>query len=242
MKIIASIECRMTSSRLPGKVLMSALDDMSMLEVMIKRVQKSKLIHGIILATTINKDDDSIVELAKKLKVDYFRGSENDVLGRVVQAHKSINSDIIVELTGDCPLIDPILIDQCIETYLDGQYDYVSNNNKRTFPDGSDVQVFSLKVLEEANNNTLDPLDREHVSKYLYENEKYSIFTIEAQGEYYWPTLGVTLDEQEDYELLKRIFKHFDNIYFSTLDYINYLKENINLLELNAHVKRKGLN
>lgn len=232
----------MTSTRLPGKVLMNALDDMSMLEVMIRRVKKSKLIDGIILATTINKDDDSIVELAKKLKVDYFRGSENDVLGRVVQAHKSINSDIIVELTGDCPLIDPILIDQCIETYLDGQYDYVSNNNKRTFPDGSDVQVFSLKVLEEANNNTLDPLDREHVSKYLYENEKYSIYTIEAQGEYYWPTLGVTLDEQEDYELLRRIFKHFNNIYFSTLDYINYLKENVNLLELNAHVKRKGLN
>ena len=101
MKIIASIECRMTSTRLPGKVLMPALNDMSILEVMIKRVQKSKLIDEIILATTTNKDDDDIIKLAKKLKVNYFRGSEDDVLGRVVEAHKSINSDIIIELTGD---------------------------------------------------------------------------------------------------------------------------------------------
>ncbi|WP_372998842.1 cytidylyltransferase domain-containing protein [Sulfurimonas sp.] len=242
MKIIASIECRMTSTRLPGKVLMNALDNMSMLEVMIKRVKNSKLIDGIVLATTTNKDDDSIVELAKRLDVDFFRGSENDVLSRVVEAHKSVGTDIIVELTGDCPLIDPLLIDQCVEVFLDNKYDYVSNNYKRTFPDGSDVQVFSLKVLEEADNATLDPLDREHVSKYLYENKKYSIYTVEAKDEYYWPTLAVTLDEKEDYELIKDIFNYFDNIDFSTLDYIEYLKNNMYLVEINAHVSRKGLN
>ncbi|WP_321777727.1 glycosyltransferase family protein [Sulfurimonas sp.] len=242
MKIIASIECRMTSSRLPGKVLMNALDNMSMLEVMVKRVKHSKLIDGIILATTINKDDDVIVELAKKLNVDYFRGSEDDVLSRVVQSHESVKSDVIVELTGDCPLIDPALIDQCVKVYLDNNYDYVSNNYKRTFPDGSDVQVFSLDVLQEANLNTKNPLDREHVSKYIYENARYSIYTIEAIDSYYWPTLAVTLDEKEDYELLKDIFNYFDNIDFTTLDYIEYLKNNMDLLEINAHIKRKGLN
>lgn len=241
MKIVASIECRMTSSRLPGKVLMNALDDYSMLEVMVHRVKKSKLVDEIILATTINEADNAIEELAKKLNIKYYRGSENDVLGRVVKAHQSVNSDLIVELTGDCPLIDPVLIDQCIQVYLDNKYDYVSNNYSRTFPDGSDVQVFPLNILEEADKNTKDPLDREHVSKYLYEGNRYNIYTVEAKDDYYWPSLAVTLDEKDDYELLRNIFHHFGHINFSTREYIEYLKNNMYLLKLNEHIKRKGL-
>lgn len=241
IKIFASIECRMTSTRLPGKVLLEAIDGMSMLEVMIRRVKKSKLINGIILATTTNHDDDPIVDLARKLNVLVYRGSELDVLSRVVEAHEDCKSDIVVELTGDCPLADHMLIDQCIQTYLDNSYDYVSNNYKRTFPDGTDVQVFSLKVLQEANKNTIDPLDREHVSKYIYESGNYSLFTIEAEDEYLWPNLAVTLDTAEDYELIKTIFCHFGCIEFSTLDYIKFLKNNMNLLDINKYITRKGL-
>lgn len=242
MKIIASIECRMTSSRLPGKVLMDAFDGMSMLEVMIRRVQKSKLIDGIVLATTVNVADDPIVDLAKKLNIDYYRGSEEDVLGRVVKAHESVSSDIVVELTGDCPVIDPILIDECIEKYLKEDYDYVSNCYKRTYPDGSDVQVFSLDILKEADSITQNPLDREHVSSYLYMSGKYTIYSIEANEEYYYPELAVTLDTKEDYTLLYNLFQYFNNIDFSTLEYIQYFKKNTDLLKINSHIKRKGLN
>ena len=119
--IVASIEARMTSSRLPGKVLMDSIDGISMLEFMISRVKKSKLINKIIVATTINLSDQPIVDLCKKLKISYFRGSEEDVLSRVLNAHKKFKSDIIVELTGDCPLIDPIIIDKIILTYLNNQ-------------------------------------------------------------------------------------------------------------------------
>ena len=241
MKIVASIECRMTSTRLPGKVLMNALDDMSMLEVMIKRVQKSKYIDSVILATTINEEDEVIVDLAKKLNIDYYRGSEHNVLDRVVKTHESVNSDIIVELTGDCPVIDPLHVDDCIKIYLENNFDYVSNSLIRSFPDGCDVQVFSLDILSKTNEDTSDVLDQEHVSKYIYECGKYTTFTIEAQGEYYWPELGVTLDTKEDYDLLKNIFTYFNNIDFDTMDYIKYLKQHPNLLKINQHIQRKGL-
>ena len=117
-KIIASIEARMTSTRLPGKVLMPAFNDITMLEFMIKRVQLSHLIDDIVIATSTKTTDDPIIDLCEKLKINYFRGSEEDVLKRVLESHNKMNSDIIVELTGDCPLIDPKVIDEIVNHYL----------------------------------------------------------------------------------------------------------------------------
>ena len=177
---MASVEARMTSSRLPGKVLMESLPGVSMLEYMINRVKKSNNIDDIIVATTINKEDDPIVELCKKLKVKFFRGSEDDVLLRVLNAHEHFKSDIIVELTGDCPLIDYELIDKIIDVYNNNNYDYVSNSHVRSYPDGFDVQVFSTKLLGEVSLLTKDSYDRENVSSFIYRSERYKTFAVIA--------------------------------------------------------------
>ena len=239
-KIAATIEVRMTSSRLPGKVLMEALPNISMLEYMIKRVRKSKLVDEIIVATTINETDDPIVELCKDLKINYYRGSENDVLLRVLNAHKHFNSDIIVELTGDCPLIDPVLIDKVIEAYLNNNYDYVSNAHVRSYPDGFDVQVFSVDLLDEVSKLANTSYDRENVTSYIYKTDKYNIYAVVAESKLFWPELRVTLDDKGDYLLIKNIIKEMSdkkNHNYSALDVVVYLKNNINLLELNKDAR-----
>lgn len=239
-KIVASIEARMTSSRLPGKVLMQAINGMSMLEFMIHRVKKSQLIDQIIVATTINSKDDPILKVCKKLSINYYRGSEDDVLLRVLNAHKSVNSKIIVELTGDCPLIDPKMIDQTIDIYLNNNFDYVSNSHIRSFPVGVDVQVFSFDILKEISSKTKEPYDRENVSSYIYRSGEYSLKTIIADKELFWPELRITLDDKGDYYLIKKIIERFypnRKFEFSLKDIVNYLKKNMQLLELNKDAR-----
>ena len=235
-KIIASIEARMTSSRLPGKVLMNALDDgTSMLEFMIKRVKKSNLIDKIIIATTENKTDQPIIDLCEKLKVDYYRGSEEDVLIRVLEAHKKFESDIIVELTGDCPLIDSIIMDEIISIYLENDYDYVSNSHVRSYPDGFDVQVFSTKLLNDISKKTNYEYDRENVSSYFYRTNEFNIHGVIASKELFWPDLRVTLDDKGDYLLIKNIINSLYKLHgynFKAIDVVNYLKESPKLLDL----------
>lgn len=239
-KIVASIEARMTSSRLPGKVLFEAINGVSMLEYMVSRLKESQLIDDIIIATTINKDDDKIIELCNKLDLKYYRGSEPDVLLRVLEAHKSVNSDLIVELTGDCPLIDPIVMDKVITSYLKNDYDYVSNSHVRSYPDGFDVQIFSYNLLEQVSQLTTDTYDRENVSSYIYRSSKYSTFAVIAQNNEFWPELRVTLDDHGDYLLIKNIIHHFhssENVLFSTKDVVEYIKKNPNLLDLNKDAR-----
>lgn len=241
MKIVASIEARMSASRLPGKVLFPILGK-PILELMIERVRKSKLLNDIVVATTVNRNDDIIEYWCKEFGVNCFRGSEDDVLDRVVEAHKSNKTDIIVELTGDCPLIDPQMIDETIQCFQNKNVPYVSNNFKRTFPDGTDVQVFSLELLKEVSKLTSDRLDREHVSKFIYTSGKYEIFTIEADpsSELFWPDLGITLDTIEDYQLIKCIFEHFQNKTFSIAEILTFLRKNPHLI-VNKAILRKGL-
>ena len=146
-KICATIEARMTSSRLPGKVLMNFCGKTN-LEHIVERLKRSKYIDEVVVATTINKEDDSIVELCNNIGCKYYRGSEDDVLLRVLEATKSISAEIIVEITGDCPVIDWRHTDILIEKFFSAKYDYVSNIIERSFPRGFDVQVFPVTVLE----------------------------------------------------------------------------------------------
>ena len=242
-KIVASIEARMTSSRLPGKVLMNAIDEVSMLEFMIHRVKLSNTIDDIIVATTVNKADLPIINLCKKLNVKYYRGSENDVLLRVLEAHKSINSDVIVELTGDCQLIDYKIIDECVSIYSSSEYDYVSNCHVRSYPIGLDVQVFSTDLLNKISKIALEDEDREHVSLYIYKSGKYKLKELVAKDELFWPDLRITLDDLGDYKLLKNIITHFyptKGFDFSSLEVINYIKNNIKVLEYLKDVRIKS--
>ena len=240
-KIVASIEARMTSSRLPGKVLMEAIDGISMLEFMIQRVKKSNLIDDIVVATTVNSEDDPIIELCNKLKINYHRGSENDVLSRVLKAHIENSSDIIVELTGDCPLIDYKIIDEIIQVYLDNNYDYVSNSHVRSFPMGLDVQVFSTKLLKDIDKIALSEEDREHVSLYIYSSNKFSLKEIIADDDLFWPELRINLDDWGDYYFIKCIIENFypQHTYsFLSNEIVNFIKNNSKLLSLLDNVRK----
>ena len=152
-KVVATIEARMTSTRLPGKVLLE-IGGKPALEFMIDRVKQSRLVDDIVVATTVNSSDQPIIDLCNKMGCKYFRGSEEDVLLRVLEAAKSVDADIIMELTGDCPFIDPDIIDKVIELYSSGDYDYASNVVERSFPDGFDTQVFSVQSLEKVSRLT----------------------------------------------------------------------------------------
>lgn len=138
-------------------------------------------------------------------------------------------------MTGDCPLIDPEIIDQIILCYLNNDFDYVSNSHVRSYPDGFDVQVFSTNLLDDISKKTKDAYDRENVSSYFYKTDKFNIHGVIATKELFWPDLRVTLDDKGDYLLIHNIIKYLDISHgdsFKANDVINYLKENLNLLEL----------
>ena len=242
MRIVATIEARMTSSRLPGKVLMPA-GGVPMLKHLVTRLEAVASIEAIVLATTINKTDDPLVEFAKQENINYYRGSEDDVMLRVIEAAESVNADIVVEITGDCPIIDPQIVEQTIRMFKAHNADYVSNAHIRSYPDGMDTQVFTLETLKRSAAITDDPLDHEHVTLHIRNHpEIFSHIHLVAPPELHWPDLGLTLDEEDDYELLKKIIEHFGetNRVFSCLDTVRLLRQNKEWLEVNEHVQRKG--
>lgn len=242
-KIVATIEARMTSTRLPGKVLFE-IGGKPALEFMIDRIKQSRLVDDIVVATTVNNSDQPIIGLCNKIACKYFRGSEEDVLLRVLDAAKSVNADIIVELTGDCPFIDPEIIDKVIELYFSGDYDYASNVVERSFPDGFDTQVFSVQSLEKVSRLTDDPIDRVHVSCYFYNHpQKFKLANLIADQDSTWPDLRLTIDEPADYQLLKLIDEKLQDSkgMFSANEVISLLKQEPDLIEINKHVRAKEL-
>lgn len=240
-KIVAIIEARMASTRLPGKVLMP-LAGKPALERLIERLRRSKYLDDVMIATTINSEDRAIKELADKLETECFRGSEKDVLKRVLEAAHSINADIIVEITGDCPLVDWRLVDKGIEYYFESGADYSSNDIRRSYPEGFAVQVFSVATLDKTDKLTNDPIDRVHVSYYIYQHpEIFKLHNWEAEGKMFWPNIRITLDEKEDYKLINLIFEKLLPIDqdFSADDIVQLLKEDPKLLEINEKIKSK---
>lgn len=232
MKINASIESRMTSSRLPGKVLMP-IGGKPALEIMIERVQQSQHINEIVIATTTNKEDDPVIELCEKLNVSYFRGSEENVFERVLKTHEKYETDLIVELTGDCPLLDPLLIDEAITCFLENDYDYVSNCIDFTYPLGMAVEVFRYESLKAMGTLNLNEEDREHVSVRFYHDSSYRSHNILAPKALYFPTLSITLDTQKDYEMISTVYNHFGHNNFSLKEIITFIKNNPHLLNIN---------
>jgi len=241
MKIVAIIEARMTSSRLPGKILRPILGRPT-LELLIERLSRSELIDSIVVATTDNSTDDLVEELTKKLAVGCYRGSEGDVLDRVLKAAQAYDADVIVEITGDCPLIDPMVIDQMIGIYIRGRYDYVSNTLRQTYPNGLDSQIFSRKTLEEVAELTQDPVDHEHVSLYIYEHpERFTLFNLDSNlPKKYWG-LRLTVDTIEDFEVIRSIYEELypENPSFSLTDVIGLLEKRPGLMDINRDIRQK---
>lgn len=237
MKNLCIIQARMNSSRLPGKVLME-VNGVSLLEYQIKRIRLSKKIDKIVVATSTNKNDGKIQELCKKIGVDCFRGSENDVLLRYFEcAKKYPDFANIVRLTGDCPLVDPAVIDQTISFFEKGKYDLVSNApaGKETFPDGMDVEIFTKKSLEEAQSKSKLPVDREHPDEYILHENKFCKGYIFAPKNYGY--LRLTVDNLEDFEVIKFVIKN-SKITDSYLDYVYLLSKNPHIMQKNKHFNR----
>ena len=231
----------MSSTRLPGKVLLP-LAGRPALERMVERVRRSRHVDDIIVATTISRSDDAIVSLCEAMDCSAFRGSVDNVLGRVLCAARAADAELIVELTGDCPLIDHRHIDWVIELFYSGSYDLAANIVERSFPVGFDVQVFPPSVLERVDLLTQDSIDRVHVTYYIYRNrEEFRLANWPAEGKMHWPDLGVTLDEKADYKLIDQIFELLLPVDedFSAEQVVDLLRERPELLEINRHVKRK---
>jgi len=231
----------MASTRLPGKVLLEA-SGKSMLEHLVRRLRKVESIDQIILATTKNPLDDILIEFAEDKEINYFRGSENDVMSRVVNAAKAFNVDIIVEITGDCPIIDPLIIEQTIRMFKSNDVDYVSNAIVRSYPDGMDTQVFKLDTLIKSQKMTTNALDQEHVTRHIRNNQ--DIFTcvnLIAPPNLHYPDLGLTLDEHEDFVFIKTIIECFEaqeNPLFNCQDTIELIRNDPALSTINSHITR----
>jgi len=241
-KVVATIEARMTSSRLPGKVLLPA-DGEPMLMHLVRRLRAVASIDAIVIATTTNASDEPIVEFANAAGVLCHRGSEDDVLARVIGAGDMARAEVLVEITGDCPVIDPDLVEQTIQMFFHHDVQYVSNSLIRSYPDGMDTQVMWLSALKSSATMTNDRLDREHVSRFICRHpELFARVHLVAPPSLHWPELGLTLDEVSDYLLLKKIIEELApvNPLFGCGDMIRLLRERPEWVEINRKVVRKG--
>lgn len=209
MKIIAIIQARMGSTRLPGKMMMDLVGK-PVIEYVFDRVSFSSLISEIWLATTVDKKDDILVKWAQDNHIKYYRGDENDVLNRYYQTVTQAKADVIVRVTGDCPLADSDVIDKVIGEYLKGKYDYVSNIHPPTYPDGLDVEVFSFKALKKAWQEAKLGSEREHVTPYIWKNPKlFKIKNVVLEQDY--SNYRWTLDTQEDFDFIEKIIVECKN-------------------------------
>ncbi len=236
-RVVATIEARMTSSRLPGKVLLPAVGK-PLLELMVERLRRTRHLDEIVIATTEDASSDPLQELAERLGIGCFRGSEDDVLARVLGAAQAYDADLIVELTGDCPLIDPALVDHVIERHREGGADYTANVLDRTYPLGFAVQVFPTRVLAEVAELTDDPADREHVSLYIYEHpERYRLRNIVSDHPES-AELRLTVDTAEDYELVRTVFEELPGA-FGLPEILDLFARKPELRSVNQHIEQK---
>lgn len=247
MKTVATIEARMNSTRLPGKVLMT-IGAWSSLELQLIRLKRSQNIDSIVLATTTNTSDDVLAAFAENHGVPCFRGSEEDVLGRILGAAESVGGELLVQITGDCPLIAPEVVDNVIDCYrrADPPADFVSNEIERTFPIGLDCRVFPVEVLREVDRVCGDPTHRVHGSTYIYAGpgrQRYRCINVPATGSLRNPSWRWTLDTPEDLKFLRYIAKVFGEqlVDLSAQSLAAWLSDHSDVLSINATVRQKAI-
>lgn len=242
MKAVAFIQARMSSTRLPGKVLKLA-SGRSMLDRMVERVKKAHTIDQVVVATTTDPADNAIVRTCEKLGAAVYRGSLHDVLDRFYQAALYYQADVIVRLTGDCPLIDPMLIDEVVTALIQDNADFACNRLpppfSRTYPIGLDVEACTFAALEKSWREAEAQHEREHVLPYLYAVPgRFKVRQLNYQKDF--GHLRWTLDTPEDLVLLRRIYRHFNGGNdFSWLDVLQLQQQKPALFEINAQVQHK---
>jgi glutamate-1-semialdehyde aminotransferase/spore coat polysaccharide biosynthesis protein SpsF (cytidylyltransferase family) len=235
-KILAIIQARYDSTRFPGKVL-KKINDQSILEIIIKRLSKCHNISKIIVACSDNKSDIQIINLCKKLKINYFAGSEHDVLERFYKASLKYKGSNILRITADCPLIDYVIVDKLINNFFLRNVDYASNIDPPTFPDGFDAEIFTFKALKQAHKRAKTEMEREHIRTFMLNNKNFKKFNLKSIEDY--SSIRLTIDEPEDFKVIKNIINHFkSNLFFLYEDIINLYKKKKSLFLDNIHINR----
>jgi glutamate-1-semialdehyde aminotransferase/spore coat polysaccharide biosynthesis protein SpsF (cytidylyltransferase family) len=234
--IIAIVQARMGSTRLPGKVL-KEVNGKSLIEILFRRLSRSKKIDKIVLATSTNIEDEPLAKTIEKLGFDVFRGSEDNVLERYYEIGTLYKPQAIVRITGDCPIIDPELVDEVIGFYLQENVDYASNTNPPTYPDGLDTEVFSLTTLEIAYEQAKESFEREHVTSFIRTNGQFRQANYSNENNYSderW-----TVDEPEDFEVIENILNHFSsNLNFTWRNVLQLKHSHPELFIANKNIKR----
>jgi len=242
MKIVAIIQARMGSTRLPGKVLMD-VEGKPVLQHVIERVKEVKRIDKIIILTTRDNNNNVIIELAKKEGIDYIRGPEDDVLNGFVLAAKKTNADVIVRVMGECLLLDPVIIDEGIERFFRDKLDYIGNETRRSFPRGLDFAVLSFSTLKKADELGKMLRHRRHVTPFIYENPQiFKIGYLTTEGILKRPNIRLCVDTKQDLELIRIIYKNlYKGRVINILEVIKFLDENPELLKINAQSELEHL-
>lgn len=243
LRTVIIVQARMGSSRLPGKILKEVLKK-PLLSYQIERLRHVTLADEVVIATSTNLLDQAVVNFCHQHQIPVFQGSENDVLDRYYQAAKKFKAEIIVRVSGDCPLIDPQIIDEIISDFYKNYPNchYVSNTLERTFPRGMDVEVFSFKALKKAATASSEPEEREHVTPYIYRHpELFKLANVSHnpnESYHRW-----TVDTLEDFKLVSTILKALYpiNPNFAMQDVLELLKKHPDWININAHIQQKPL-
>jgi spore coat polysaccharide biosynthesis protein SpsF (cytidylyltransferase family) len=230
-KVLAIIQARFKSTRFPGKVL-KKIGQKTILEILIKRLLKSQNISKIIVACSQNSQDKKIINICKKLKINYFSGSEKDVLSRFYYAavrYKGIN---IARITADCPLIDPVIADEVITNFFLKNVDYACTGN---FPDGLDFEIFKFSALKAAFFKSKVFFEREHVTTYIKKNKQFKKFYLMHPKDY--SSIRLSVDEKEDLIVIEKVIKSFrNNLYFNFKNIIDLFNKHKNIFSHNSHI------
>ena len=236
MKIVAIVQARTGSTRFPNKV-MQRIGGMPMIELLLLRLSSSQRVDEIMLATTDDARDDALAEYVRGLGYSIFRGSESDVLDRYRGAAAAADADIAVRITGDCPLVDPAVVDAVIEHFMGTDVDYASNVSPPTYPDGLDVEVFSRDALERAWYEASTPAQREHVTPYLRESDTFRRANLEDWADH--SAQRWTVDEQADFTVIQRVFAHFHpRRHFNFREVLQLRVDHPDIFSANAHLIR----
>ena len=238
VRVVAIIQARMGSTRLPGKV-MKDIGGETMLARVVWRARRAKLLDEVVVATTNKSTDAPIVSECGKLDVPVFRGDEHDVLDRYYRSAQANMAEAVVRVTSDCPLIDPEIIDDVVQAFLKAKPDYASNTLNHTYPRGLDTEVMTMASLERAWHESNKPYHRSHVTPYIYQNpDMFRLLSIKAEEDY--SSHRWTVDTHEDLSFVRSVYGRFDNQdTFSWHDVLKVLDREPELMELNRHIRQK---
>tara|TARA_Y100000816_G_C25907435_1_gene473319 strand:- start:21 stop:779 length:759 start_codon:yes stop_codon:yes gene_type:complete len=239
MQFSIIIQARLGSTRLSGKILKN-YKSYNLLNVLIKRLKRSKKVKNIIVATTTQKEDDKVVKFCENNSINFFRGSKNDVLNRYYHASKKYNVKNIIRITSDCPLIDPKILDKMIIEFKQKKLDYLSNTypEPSTFPDGMDIEIFTFNSLKLANRYSNKKSEKEHVTVYIRKNSKFKTFRTDLMKDK--SNYRLTVDYLKDFNLFKNIIDNFkQKIFFVSMnEIIKFLDKNPRLIKYQKKILR----